>query len=115
MPLGKLSFPVSKSASTDTIFSTACGFVGLLDYDLVLGSCVVSLQSPKLQLGWITSIVITSSLDAVLVMVQTMCSVAHPSRSFWLHKSYPSVSDLAPRGFSWNPCDFLKPNNRLCF
>lgn len=50
-PLGELSCPVSNSAFPDTNFSVAHGFFRLPDQDLVLGSCVVSLESPKLRLG----------------------------------------------------------------
>ena len=91
--LGELSCLISKYAFPDTNFSVARGFVGLPGQDHVSWSRVVSLQSPKLRPGWISFVVTTSSLNAMLVTLQTMRGVAHLSRSCWLCESYSSVSN----------------------
>ena len=104
--LGKMSCLVSKFASQDISFWSTCGSIGLPGYDLVLGSHAVSVQSRRPRLEWIASTMTSRSLDAALVMLQTMHSVSHLSRSCWLHESYPLVSDLAPRGYHLQPSLF---------
>ena len=47
--------------------------------------------------GWEVTIGVTIH-DGVLVMLQTMYSAAHQSRSCWLHESYSSISDPDPMG-----------------
>ena len=113
-PLGELSYLVSNSSSLETSFSVACGFVGLQGQDLILGSRVVSLQSPKLRPGWINSTAKVSSLDLALLMLQTMCGAAHLSRSCWLQNNALQSLIQFPGGLAWKHHDFLKPNNRLC-
>lgn len=80
--LGEISCLVSRFSSPDTSFSIARGFVGLPSQDLVLGSHAVSLQSPKLRLGWITSAATMSSLDAASVTLNTVHGATHLSKSF---------------------------------
>lgn len=95
----KLSYLVSNSASQGTSFLVARESIGLPSLDLVSESRAISSRPPKLQLKLLAFVATTRSINAVLMMLQTIRDVAHLLVSCSICELCTSIFDPSPTGF----------------